>query len=262
MTLLEYIFLGLIQGVGEFLPISSSAHLVIFPYFLGRGYQGLQFDVMLHLGTLLAIIIFFFRDWIKILKDAVQKPGTSEGNFLWLLVLATVPAGVIGLAFEKQAEEIFRNPFLVAANLIFFSFVILWADKKAKNSRDASSFSAKDALLLGLAQSIAILPGASRSGMTIMAALFLGYKRFDAARISFLMATPVILGAGLLEAGKLDLSALDSGLAAAFISSLFFGIFSIKFLMDYLKDKNLTPFIIYRIALGAGVFWKYISDRT
>ena len=257
MNSLEAIFLGLIQGIGEFLPISSSAHLVIFPYLLNKTYQGLQFDVMLHLGTLLAIIIFFFRDWINIFKDAYKYPKTSKGNLLWMLVIATLPAGLIGLLFEKQAENIFRQPYLVAFNLIFFSIFIFIADKKARILKSIEGFTFKDALILGLAQSLAILPGASRSGMTIMAALFLGYKRFDSARISFLMATPIIFGAGILELRKIDVHQFDINLLYGFISSFIFGIISIKFLLNYLKTKNLTPFIIYRVLLGFAVLLKY-----
>jgi len=174
-----------------------------------------------------------------------------------MLVIATLPAGLIGLLFEKQAENIFRQPYLVAFNLIFFSIFIFIADKKARILKSIEEFTFKDALILGLAQSLAILPGASRSGMTIMAALFLGYKRFDSARISFLMATPIIFGAGILELRKINIHQFDINLLYGFISSFIFGIISIKFLLNYLKTKNLTPFIIYRVILGFAVILKY-----
>jgi undecaprenyl-diphosphatase len=260
MNIIESAFLGVIQGIGEFLPISSSAHLVIFPYLLNIKYQGLQFDVILHIGTLFAIIIFFFKDWLKIFKDAYQKPKSNEGKLLWHLVIATIPAGLIGLLFEKQAEEIFRNPLLIGLNLIFFSAFIYLSDRKAKEYLSAENFNIKSALIIGLAQAIAILPGASRSGMTIMAALFLGYKRHDSARISFLMATPIIFGAGILELRKLNIHQMDINLITALLISFIFGILSIKFLLDYLKKKDLKIFIVYRVILGLVVILKYILN--
>lgn len=257
MNFWESFFLGLIQGVGEFLPVSSSAHLTVFPFFLNKQYQGLAFDVMLHLGTLLAIFIFFFRDWFELTKDGILRPFSSEAKKLWLLAIATIPAGIAGLALEKYAETFFRSPLSVGASLIIFSFVIWFADKKAAGIREEKTFGLRDAVLIGLAQAIAIVPGASRSGMTISAALMLGYKRFDAARISFLLSAPIILGAGILEIRKIDFSLIDSSLVTAFLSSFFFGMISIKFLLSYLKKGSMKPFIVYRILLGSAVFVKY-----
>lgn len=262
MNIFDSILLGIIQAIAEFLPISSSAHLVIFPYFLGKDYQGLKFDVMLHLGTLLAIVIFFFKDWLKIFKDSYTKPKTPEGNLLWLLIIATIPAGILGVLLEHYAEKTFRSPGIIGFNLIFFSIFIWLSDRKAKLYKSIENFSIRDAFLIGLAQSIALLPGASRSGMTIMAALFLGYKRFDSAKLSFLMATPIIFGAGVLELRKLNLADLNTSLFLSFISSFIFGIISIKFLLSYLKNKNLNIFIIYRIALGALILIKFFTQKN
>ncbi|HCC47544.1 MAG TPA: UDP-diphosphatase [Elusimicrobia bacterium] len=255
MTELQAIILGILQGAGEFLPISSSAHLALAPWLFGWEYQGLAYDVMLHLGTLLAVLIYFAKDWLKIFRDAFASPRPAGGNMLWLLALASVPAAVAGLALNDLAETVFRAPTWIAFNLVFFSFVIYLADRKPAQVLDEGAFSPRHALLIGLAQCIALMPGASRSGMTIMAALFLGYTRSSAARLSFLLSTPVILGAGLLEARKITPDQLNAafawGLAASFVSGLAF----IWLLMAWMKKRTLAPFLAYRVALGLAIFW-------
>lgn len=254
MTELQAVILGVLQGAGEFLPISSSAHLALAPRLFGWEYQGLAYDVMLHLGTLLAVIIYFWKDWLDIFRDAFTAPRTPAGRMLPLLVLASVPAAVAGLALNDYAETVFRNPLWIAFNLVFFSFFIWLADRRPSQELGEEAFSAKHALLIGLAQCIALMPGASRSGMTIMAALFLGYRRASAARVSFLLSTPVILGAGLLEARKITPDQLTPafawGLAASFASGLAF----IWLLMSWMKRRDLTPFLAYRVLLGAAIF--------
>ncbi|MCM2267995.1 MAG: undecaprenyl-diphosphate phosphatase [Elusimicrobiales bacterium] len=254
MTELQAIILGILQGAGEFLPISSSAHLALAPRLFGWEYQGLAYDVMLHLGTLLAVLIYFGRDWVRIFRDAFTSPRPQGGALLWLLVLASVPAALAGLLLNDYAETLFRDPLWIAFNLVFFSFFIWLADRKPAQTLDEPAFTARHALLIGLAQCIALMPGASRSGMTIMAALFLGYRRPAAARLSFLLSTPVILGAGLLELRKLSPDQLNApfawGLAAAFLSGLAF----IKLLMSWMQRRTLTPFLVYRVALGVTIF--------
>ena len=199
MTELHAVILGLLQGVGEFLPISSSAHLALAPYLFGWQYQGLAYDVMLHLGTLLAIVVYFAKDWLTIIKAGLTRPKENDGRLLWLLVAGSVPAAVFGLLLRHQAEYVFRDPRWIAFNLVFFSGLIYWADRAPSQDKPIGGISLKDILIIGLAQSVALMPGASRAGMTIMAALFLGYARYDAARLSFLLAAPVILGAGRLK---------------------------------------------------------------
>lgn len=259
MTELQAVILGVLQGAGEFLPISSSAHLAIAPRLFGWEYQGLAYDVMLHLGTLLAVIIYFWKDWLEIFRDAFTAPRSPAGRMLPLLALASVPAAIAGLALNDYAETVFRDPLWIAFNLVFFSFVIYAADRKPAQALDEGSFTWRHALLIGLAQCIALMPGASRSGMTIMAALFLGYRRSSAARLSFLLSTPIILGAGLLEARKITPDQLTPafawGLAAAFLSGLAF----IWLLMSWMKRRNLTPFLVYRVLLGGAIallFWR------
>jgi undecaprenyl-diphosphatase len=256
MTELHAVILGILQGIGEFLPISSSAHLALAPYIFGWQYQGLAYDVMLHLGTLLAIAVYFAKDWLAIIKAGLTRPKESEGRLLWLLAAGSVPAGVLGLLLNHQAEHAFRDPRWIAFNLIFFSGFIYWADRAPSQKKLIGGVSLKDILIIGLAQSVALMPGASRSGMTIMAALFLGYARYDAAKLSFLLATPVIFGAGLLEARKIAPADLNPAFAAGLIAAFIAGLLSIKFLLSYLKSKNLKPFIAYRVMLGLFIFWK------
>lgn len=256
MTNFQSIVLGILQGVGEFLPISSSAHLAIAPYFFGWTYQGLAHDVMLHMGTLFAILIYFAKDWVKIIKDGIKEPKSSNGKILYLVILATIPGALAGYFLEGWAETVFRNPSWIGFNLIFFSIFIWLSDRNPKQSFEISSINLKHALLIGIAQALAIFPGASRAGMTIMAGLFLGYKREDSARFSFLLATPIIFGAGILEMRKFTASGMDTSLILGFLFSFISGWLSIKFLLSYLKTKNLTPFIIYRILLGGLIFYK------
>lgn len=254
MTELQAVILGILQGAGEFLPISSSAHLALAPRLFGWEYQGLAYDVMLHLGTLLAVVIYFAKDWLKIFRDAFAAPRTPEGSMLWLLALASVPAAVAGLALNDYAETVFRAPAWIAFNLVFFSFVIYAADRAPAQRLDEAAFSPRHALLIGLAQCIALMPGASRSGMTIMAALFLGYTRASAARLSFLLSTPVILGAGLLEARKITPEQLNAAFALGLLSSFLAGLAFIWLLMAWVKKRTLAPFLVYRVLLGLAIF--------
>jgi len=257
MTELQAVILGILQGTGEFLPISSSAHLALAPRVFGWPYQGLAYDVMLHLGTLLAVAAYFWKDWVRIFSDAVKRPSEKEGRLLWLLAAGSVPAGLAGVFLNKLAETTFRDPLWIGFNLLFFSVVIYLADRKPAQVLDESSFSLKHALLIGLAQSLALMPGASRAGMTIMAALFLGYTRGAAARLSFLLGTPIIFGAALLEVRKISPEHLDAAFASGLAVSFITGLAVIGFLMAWLKKRTLTPFVIYRVVLGAAIIWMF-----
>lgn len=257
MTELQAIALGILQGAGEFLPVSSSAHLALAPKVFGWQDPGLAYDVMLHVGTLLAVAAYFAKDWLKIFSDAARRPAEREGRLLWLLAAGSIPAGVAGLLLNHKAETAFRDPRWIAVNLIVFSLFIWLADRKPAQALDENSFSLKDALIIGAAQSLAIMPGASRSGMTIMAALFLGYTRSSAARLSFLLGTPIILGAALMEIRKITPASVDaaflSGLAASFLT----GLAVIWFFMAWMKKRGMTPFIVYRVLLGAAILWMF-----
>ncbi len=162
MTELHAVILGILQGVGEFLPISSSAHLALAPYLFGWQYQGMAYDVMLHLGTLLAIVICFAGDWLDIIKAGLTRPKEKEGRLLWLLAAGSVPAAVAGLLLNHKAEHAFRNPLWIAFNLIFFSMFIYLADRSASQKKTAGDQNLKDIVIIGLAQYVALMPGASR----------------------------------------------------------------------------------------------------
>lgn len=184
MTVFDAVLLGLLQALGEFLPISSSAHLVLLPYFRGMEYQGLAFDVILHAATLLAVLLYFAKDWFVLVKEGLTKPASKDGRMLWYLAAATVPAGLAGLLFKDWAEHAFRNPLMMAACLMVFACVLWWADRKGGHN-DGRQITFKTLMLIGCAQALAIMPGVSRSGITITAALLLGLSRSASARISF-----------------------------------------------------------------------------
>lgn len=259
MTHIHAAALGLLQGIGEFLPISSSAHLAIAPWLMGWDYQGLAYDVMLHMGTLLAISLYFAKDWAGMIKAGLSRPASEEGRLLWLIALATLPAAIAGYFLEHAAENLFRGPVLMAANLIIFAAVLMIADKKSGGGRTCRAFNFRDAAVVGLAQALAILPGVSRSGITMTAALLAGYRRDEAARISFLLSGPVILGATVMEMRKFQSAAVDGPFLTGILTSFAVGWLSIKFLLSYLKTRNFDIFVIYRVILGililAGVLY-------
>ena len=221
MSIAEAVILGLLQALGEFLPISSSAHLVLLPFFRGVQYQGVSFDVMLHLATLLAVLLYFAKDWFVIIKDGLTRPKTREGKTLWLLALATVPAGLAGVLAGR-------------------------ADINLKN-----------VVIIGCAQALALMPGVSRSGITITAALFLGFSRSQSARISFLLSAPVIGGAAVLELAHLSLADITAPLVWGFISAFLGALLVIGGLMKYIKTHSFNVFVVYRLLLGLVIFGWY-----
>ena len=256
MTAAQAILLGIVQGLGEFLPISSSGHLIVVPWLLGWEDHGLAFDVALHLGTLLAVVAAFARDWWTLLGSGLRcllkgRPFEEQGaRTLWRLVLASVPGGLIGLLLDHWAETTFRAPLLVAFNMALLGLVLLLADRKASASGGAE-VSTRDALLIGLAQAAAIVPGVSRSGATISAALVLGYERREAARFSFLLATPITLGAVLVKVPKL-MAAGGGGavLAWGMATAALFGVLAIVFLLRFVRTSSYRPFVYYRWAFA------------
>ena len=254
MTIFDAVLLGLLQALGEFLPISSSAHLVLLPYVRGQAYQGLAFDVILHAGTLLAVLLYFWRDWWVLVKQGLTAPRSREGKMLWYLAAATVPAAVMGFLFNDWAETTFRNPVLIAVNLMIFAGILWWADHHAAGQHqetDLFDVPFKTVLLIGCAQAIALMPGVSRSGITITAALFLGLNRSISARISFLLSAPIIAGATVLELGHLSAADFNTALAAGFVSAFIGAVFVIGGLMKYIKTHTFDVFVYYRWLLGA-----------
>lgn len=256
MTIFDAVLLGLVQALGEFLPISSSAHLVLLPYLRGQAYQGLAFDVMLHAATLLAVLIYFSKDWFVLIKEGLTKPASQDGRMLWYLAAATVPAGLAGVLFNDWAESTFRNPLAIAACLIVFGALLFWADHTAKQDK-TGPVGFTTILWIGCAQMLALMPGVSRSGITITAALLLGLTRPAAARISFLLSTPIIAGAALLEVTKLSASDFNAPLCWGFISAFVGGLLVISGLMKYIKTHRFDVFVYYRWLLGAVIIAFY-----
>lgn len=242
----EAIILGIVQGLTEFIPVSSTAHLVFLPELFGwhGSVDSMAFDVALHFGTTLALLAFFWRDWMDILFN--------NRRLLWLILAGSVPAGVVGIMFKKVIEESFRTPPLMASMLVLFGF-IMFAAEKFGGRKTLSDFKLPDAVTVGLAQALALVPGVSRSGATISAGLFMGYSRPAAARFSFLLSTPAICGATLLES-KHIMHGLDADMsifAAGFVTSLLAGWGALLFLMRYLERHSVNVFVYYRLAFAA-----------
>ncbi|MBI3987351.1 MAG: undecaprenyl-diphosphatase UppP [Lentisphaerae bacterium] len=259
MTLLQAMVLGMVQGLGEFLPISSSAHLVIVPWLFGWDDPGLGFDVMLHWGTLAAVLVYFRRDvlllarglWRSLFRSTRDWRNDPHQRMVWLLAIASVPGAVIGKLFETQVETTFRAPTLIAAVLVGFGLILMVADRYGRRQKQLGAIRWWDALLIGCSQALAVIPGVSRSGSTIAAALGLGFRREDAARFSFLMSIPIIFGAGLVKIGHVLDGADYAALAAGFIVSAVFGFLSIKYLLRYIAGHDFRLFVWYRFAFAA-----------
>ncbi|MDR1684360.1 MAG: undecaprenyl-diphosphate phosphatase [Elusimicrobiota bacterium] len=251
MSILTATLLGLLQAAGEFLPISSSAHLALFSFFTRLPYQGLAFDVALHAATLLAVAAYFWRDLLALFKAGLSAPRTQEGRLFWYIGLATLPAALAGYFLQDAAENVFRNPLLIAAMLIIFAAALMFADKISKAQRQTFTLGAM--LLIGLAQALAIMPGVSRSGVTITAALLLGFGRGESARISFLLSMPVIAGAAVLKLKDMTMADVNAAFVCGFLAAAFGGWLVIKFLMRYIQTRSFDAFVYYRFALGAAI---------
>lgn len=257
MTIIQAIFLGLIQGFTEFIPVSSSGHLVLAHYFFGIDATGLSFDVALHLGTLLALLIYFRKELVQLAKGLFVKG--PETRLAWLLIIATIPAVIVGVLLEKPAETAFRSPRLVAINLALVAILMLFAERyyhlHVKNPTKLEKVSRKQALIMGFSQAAAVVPGVSRSGSTITAGLFSGMDRVSATRFSFLLGIPITAGAiakvftesQAIQQVKDERTVFVVGIVTAFLS----GLLAIRFLLQYLSRHSLSVFAYYRIALSA-----------
>jgi undecaprenyl-diphosphatase len=257
MTWLQAIVLGAVQGLSEFLPISSSGHLIVVPWLLGWPEHSLAFDLALHLGTLIAVVAAYGDDWARLigatLRGAMRGRPFSEpeGRLLLLLVLASIPAAIAGLLLEKWAESVFRSPALVAFDMVVMGAILLAADRRASaSSKDVAGVSTRDALLIGAAQALALVPGVSRSGATISAALFLGYRREEAARFSFLLAVPITFGAVILKVPHLFGAPEARQAVAGLVTAAIFGLLSIRLLLAYVRTRDYRPFAYYRWAFA------------
>lgn len=249
----QALVLGAVQGLTEFLPVSSSAHLILIPWLLNWQDPGLAFDVALHLGTLLALLIYYWQTWTKLLGSLVNNDVASR-RLLFLLIIASVPGAVIGVLLEKQAETVFRSPLLIASTMAVMGMVLWVVDRLFRSRRKVSDFTAADALFIGFSQALAIVPGVSRSGATITMARALGIEREDAANFSFLMATPIIAGAGLLEARKLFAAGMHGPVLLGFLASAVFGVAAIAGLIRFIRTRTYQPFAWYRVAVALVVF--------
>ncbi len=267
MTTLQAIALGILQGLGEFLPISSSAHLIVVPWILGWSEHSLAFDVALHVGTLAAVVYAFAGDWWRLLasawRGALRGAPFSEpgGRLLGLLALASVPGALAGLLLEKWAEAAFRAPWLIATAMAFLGLVLFVADRTAVGGGTLSQVSMRDALLIGLAQAFAIVPGVSRSGSTISVGLFLGYRREESARFSFLLATPITLGAALVKMRHFLDGGDPRGVVLGMAVAAVFGFLSIRLLLGYVRRRDYRPFAYYRWAFAL-VTWTLVLVRS
>jgi undecaprenyl-diphosphatase len=254
MTYLQGVIYGAVQGLTEFLPVSSSAHLTLLPWFLGWEDPGLGFDVALHVGTLVAVLWYFWHDWWELAVDALGgSPSSDKALLFWKLAAASVPAAVIGVALEHKAEEAFRAPALIAMTLTALGLLLWWSDRRPSRDAALEAIDWSDALWIGLAQAAAIVPGVSRSGVTISVARLRGIGRESAARFSFLLSTPIIAGAALLKVKALVSALHEPAELAALVASAAFGFAAIAVLIRYVRQRSYLPFVVYRFALAAVV---------
>jgi len=253
MSTIQAAILGLVQGLGEFLPISSSAHLVLIPWLFKWNDPGLTFDIALHIGTLIAVAIYFWKDWLKLITKGMTDVRSTEGKLFWYLVAATIPGAVVGFLLEKKAETIFREPILISTMLILLGVLLYWADRKSVKHIEMNRITFKTSLFIGLSQALAIIPGVSRSGITMTMGLLMGLTREGAARFSFLLAAPIIFGAALVKLPFLisNPSIITINFIIGILVSFVIGILSIGFLLRYVQTRNFLPFAWYRFILGS-----------
>lgn len=253
MTFFQSIIMGLVQGLGEFLPISSSAHLVLVPWLFNWDVPGLTFDVALHLGTLLAVITYFWKDWLNLISAGLTRVKSNDGRLFWYLVAACIPGALVGYLLESYAETVFRTPLLIATMLIVMGIILYWADQKSRKTTDIKDITFSTAMWIGVSQALAIIPGVSRSGITITVGLLAGLTRESAARFSFLLSTPIILGAALVKMPDVlaNPAMVNLNFMSGIIVSAIVGLASIYVLLRYVQTKSYLPFVWYRFAVGA-----------
>ena len=261
MEIIQVFILGIVQGIAEFLPISSSAHLIIFRDIFGigsflTGKYEMSFDIALHFGTLLAILVYFFKDFLGMIKEGFTKgTKTTNGKILWYIVVATIPAAIVGFLFEEKIDEIVRSNYvLICACLAIMGIIIYFADHCNPETKTFKEMSIKDAILIGLSQVGALVPGFSRSGSTIAMSRVLKIRREDAAKFSFYLSAPVVAGAVAIKLLKGEMISLITYNKGAFIigvsTSFIFGLLCIKFLLRYIKKHDYNVFMWYRFIMA------------
>lgn len=259
----EKIILGIIQGIGEFLPISSSAHLILVPYLFGWEQSSMAFDIALHFGTLAAVLVIFFKDWWNLFIGAVNKITKKKDSFdnkmFWYMVIATIPGALLGFLLDDLIENVFRQKiWLIASALAIMGVLIYlgdkWASKHYSKEIEFKDITLKQALTIGMSQALAIIPGFSRSGTTILTARLLGLSKSAATKFTFLLSVPIIAGATILEVGNLAFT-LET-LMGVFIAFVV-GVFTIKFLLNYIKNHDFSVFAVYRVIFAVIILVKY-----
>ena len=277
MPWIEVIVLAAVQGITEFLPISSTAHLALIPWLMRWNDPGLAFDVALHVGTLVAVLLFFLKTWVDFtLVGFGLKPffASRQGNanpaatnasgaaleleqnraLIWFLAIATIPAGVAGWLFHEQVETTWRSPYIIAAAMILVALVMAWGEKAGRQEKGLESVGLTDSLWIGFSQALALVPGVSRSGITITAGLFRNLKRETAARFSFLLSTPVIAGAALKELHGFPHHRVPEGMETPFVLGILIsaivGYATIAYFLKYLQFGTFKIFIYYRLFFG------------
>ena len=266
MPIYQAIILALVQALTEFLPVSSTAHLILFPWLMHWQDPGEAFDVALHAGTLLAVVLYFFKDWLTLLvcglggkypSTATTEEAAQHKRLFWYMVVGTIPGAILGKLFDKQIEEHLRLPMIIGVSLIAVALIMWWADARANLTRKIEESNWGDAIAIGTAQAIALWPGVSRSGITITTGLFRNFTRQAATRFSFLLSAPIIAGAvaaklpaliKMHKAGGLDLPL--STLALSVLVSGVAGYFVIAFFLRYLQTRTLKVFVVYRLVFG------------
>ena len=261
--MIKAIILGIIQGIGEFLPISSSAHLILVPYLFGWEQSGMSFDIALHFGTLMAVLVIFFKDWWKLFMGAVNKVTKGKDSFdnkmFWYLVVATIPGALLGFLLNDVVENVFRQKiWLIASALAIMGVLIYlgdkWADKHYRIETEFKHITLKQAFIIGLSQALAIIPGFSRSGTTILSARLMGLSKSAATKFTFLLSVPIIFGAFILDVGSLS---INIETIVGILTSFIVGVFSIKFLLNYIKRHDFSVFAIYRVVFAIIILIKY-----
>lgn len=264
MSIIQSIILGIVQGVGEFLPISSSAHLVLVPYLFGWEESGLAFDVALHFGTLLAVLAIFFKDWwnlfVGVVRKVTKKEDSTENKMFWYLVIATIPGALVGFILDDVIENVFRKQiWLIALALAVMGVLIYvgdkWASKHYKKETTFDKISLKQAFIVGCSQALAVIPGFSRSGTTILTGRLMGISKEAVTKFTFLLSVPIIFGATILKVGDLTFSI---EVVVGVLTSFVVGVLSIKFLLSYIKKHDFSVFAFYRVILALIVFVKLI----
>jgi len=265
MDIIQAISLAILQGLTEFLPVSSSAHLILLPVLVGWEDQGLAFDVAVHVGTLTAVVAFYRKDLAQIImawsRSVVGKGMTDDAKLAWYVVLGTIPVGLVGITLPDVVETIFRSPLIIAGATIVFAFLLWFAERQAKEER--TTITLLDAVVIGLFQAVALIPGTSRSGITITAGLMTGLRREHAARFSFLLSIPVIALAGMVKGLELYKSAIPvqwDMIAIGVCLSAVMAYLSIGWFLKLLDKIGMMPFVFYRLILGVFLFTVFFSQ--